>query len=95
MATFTIDSSLILDRALISSTLKTSAAFSLLSRSALAQSLKADAKPSCKKYHQKITLPNKGDKVSVTGIHMLDKQHGWLEIHPVTANQDSLIKTFT
>jgi len=38
----------------------------------------------CKGFHQKITLPNKGDKVSVTGIHRLDKDHGWLEIHPVT-----------
>lgn len=44
-----------------------------------------DAQPSCKGYHQKIMLPKKGDKLTVTGIHMLDKQHGWLEIHPVTA----------
>lgn len=43
------------------------------------------AKAACRKFHQKITLPNKGDRVSVTGIHVLDKEHGWLEIHPVTA----------
>jgi hypothetical protein len=44
-----------------------------------------DAKPACRQFHQKITIPNKGDRVSVTGIHMLDKKHGWLEIHPVTS----------
>jgi len=44
----------------------------------------ADAKAACRKFHQQITLPNKGDRVSVTGIHVLDKKHGWLEIHPVT-----------
>ena len=44
----------------------------------------ADAKPACKKYHQTINLPNKGDTITATGIHVLDKQHGWLELHPVT-----------
>jgi hypothetical protein len=43
-----------------------------------------NAKAACKKFHQKINLPNKGDHVTVTGIHMLDNEHGWLEIHPVT-----------
>lgn len=38
----------------------------------------------CKGFHQTLTLPNKGDKVEITGIHRLDKQHGWLEMHPVT-----------
>lgn len=42
------------------------------------------AMKACKKFHQKISLPNKGDHVEVTGIHMLDTEHGWLEIHPVT-----------
>lgn len=42
------------------------------------------AMKACKKFHQKIGLPNKGDHVEVTGIHMLDTEHGWLEIHPVT-----------
>jgi hypothetical protein len=44
----------------------------------------ASAKKACKGFKQKISLPNKGDHVSVTGIHMLDTEHGWLEIHPVT-----------
>ena len=38
----------------------------------------------CKNFRQKLTLPNKGDRVEVTGIHLLDGEHGWLEIHPVT-----------
>jgi hypothetical protein len=42
------------------------------------------AKRACRGFHQQITLPNKGDRVSVTGLHMLDEEHGWLEIHPVT-----------
>jgi hypothetical protein len=44
----------------------------------------ASAKKACKNFHQKINLPNVGDHVEVTGIHMLDTEHGWLEIHPVT-----------
>jgi hypothetical protein len=42
------------------------------------------AKKACKNWKQKISLPNVGDHVEVTGIHMLDTEHGWLEIHPVT-----------
>jgi hypothetical protein len=43
----------------------------------------ASAKKACKNFKQKINLPNVGDHVEVTGIHMLDNDHGWLEIHPV------------
>lgn len=39
------------------------------------------AMKACKDFHQKIMLPN---HVEVIGIHMLDTEHGWLEIHPVT-----------
>lgn len=42
------------------------------------------ARAACRNFHQRITLPNKGDRVSVTGLHVLDNEHGWLEIHPVT-----------
>jgi hypothetical protein len=41
------------------------------------------AKAACGRFHQRITLPNKGDRVSVTGLHTRDNEHGWLEIHPV------------
>jgi hypothetical protein len=43
-----------------------------------------NAKAACRRFHQRITLPNKGDRVSVTGIHIRDAEHGWLELHPVT-----------
>ncbi len=43
----------------------------------------ASAKKACKNFKQKISLPNVGDHVEITGIHMLDNDHGWLEIHPV------------
>lgn len=42
------------------------------------------AKAACRNFHQRIRLPNRGDRVSVTGLHVLDTEHGWLEIHPVT-----------
>lgn len=45
----------------------------------------ASAKKACKNFHQGISLPNVGQHVRVTGIHMLDTDHGWLEIHPVTS----------
>src|SRR5882762_466316 len=45
------------------------------------------AKAACRHFKQSITIPNDGDRVRITGIHVLDKEaaHGWLEIHPVTA----------
>lgn len=42
------------------------------------------AMKACKNWKQKISLPNVGDHVEVTGIHVLDTEHGWLEMHPVT-----------
>jgi hypothetical protein len=42
-------------------------------------------KAACKSFHQGVTLPNKGDKVSVTGTLMVDTKHCWLELHPVTS----------
>lgn len=50
----------------------------------------ASAKKACntksptKHWKQKISLPNVGDHVEITGIHVLDTEHGWLEMHPVT-----------
>lgn len=44
----------------------------------------ASAKKACKGFKQNISLPNVGDHVEVTGIHVLDTEHGWLEMHPVT-----------
>ena len=47
--------------------------------------IQPSAKKACKHFHQQISIPNVGDHVEVTGIHMLDTEHGWLEIHPVTS----------
>ena len=45
------------------------------------------AKAACKNYKQSITIPNVGDRIRITGMHMLDQEggHGWMEIHPVTS----------
>jgi hypothetical protein len=45
------------------------------------------AKSPTNHWKQKISLPNVGDHVEVTGVFVLDQEggHGWLEIHPVTA----------
>ena len=43
-----------------------------------------DAKAACKNFKQNITVPPVGTRVKVTGMHMFDADHGWLEIHPVT-----------
>jgi hypothetical protein len=42
-----------------------------------------DAKDACADYHSDVTVPATGTRVTVTGPWVLDKQHGWNEIHPV------------
>ena len=43
-----------------------------------------DAKASCQNFRGNVTVPSVGTHVKVTGSYVLDKQHGWTEIHPVT-----------
>jgi len=43
----------------------------------------ADAVQACKGVPQML-IPSAGDKVVVTGSYVLDQDHGWMEIHPVT-----------
>lgn len=45
----------------------------------------ADAIAPCSGYLNHVQIPYAGEKVSVTGAYVLDKDHGWMEIHPVTA----------
>ena len=45
----------------------------------------ADAATACQGYHNPITVPPVGSHVTVTGPWVLDKDHGWQEIHPVEA----------
>jgi hypothetical protein len=42
-----------------------------------------DAKDACRGYQSDIAVPAVGTRVSVTGPWVLDKPHGWNEIHPI------------
>jgi cellulose synthase/poly-beta-1,6-N-acetylglucosamine synthase-like glycosyltransferase len=42
------------------------------------------AKGFCDGYTNKVTIPNKGDHVRVTGSYVLDTHNDWMEIHPVS-----------
>lgn len=44
----------------------------------------ADAIVPCSGYLNNVQIPELGDKVNVTGTYVLDKEHDWMEIHPVT-----------
>lgn len=43
-----------------------------------------DAVDKSKGYVNKVYVPKKGEHVRVTGPYVLDKEHGWYEIHPVS-----------
>lgn len=43
-----------------------------------------DAIAACKGYVNRVTIPRVGDHVAVSGVHVLDKQHGHMELHPVS-----------
>ncbi|HZD12660.1 MAG TPA: hypothetical protein VE177_03985 [Candidatus Binatus sp.] len=46
-----------------------------------------EAVAACKKFTQKIQIPDEGTHVMVTGDYVEDNEpkHGWREIHPVTS----------
>jgi hypothetical protein len=44
-----------------------------------------DAMAACQNFHQDINVPSVGTHVTLTGAYVLDLQHGWMEIHPVTS----------
>lgn len=44
-----------------------------------------DAIDDCSNYLNDVSIPSKGSHVTVTGTYVLDKHHGWMEIHPVTS----------
>lgn len=44
----------------------------------------ADAIAACRGVPHNLTIPAVGDKVTVMGSYVLDQDHGWMEIHPVT-----------
>ncbi|MHB8632341.1 MAG: hypothetical protein ACYDBQ_00040 [Thermoplasmatota archaeon] len=47
-----------------------------------------DAMAACALYDNRVTLPLPGDHVSATGDYVLDNDHGWMELHPVTTIVD-------
>lgn len=44
----------------------------------------ADAVSSCTGYRNPIVIPPVGTHVSMTGAYVMDLDHGWTEIHPLT-----------
>lgn len=44
-----------------------------------------DAEAACHDFHSSVEVPNAGAKVRVVGSYVLDKQQGWMEIHPVSS----------
>ncbi len=44
-----------------------------------------DAIEPCSGYYNNVVEPHVGDNITVTGSYVLDKQHGWNEIHPVSS----------
>jgi hypothetical protein len=45
----------------------------------------ADAVSACSGFVSTVLIPRAGDRVRVTGAYVTDLEHGWNEIHPVTA----------
>lgn len=44
----------------------------------------ADAVAACRGFSWQVTVPSVGDEITVSGSYVLDADHGWLEIHPVS-----------
>jgi hypothetical protein len=44
----------------------------------------ADAESACSGHTNQVTVPSDGERVRITGTYVLDADHGWMEIHPVT-----------
>jgi hypothetical protein len=44
----------------------------------------ADAEAACSGFRSGVTIPGAGDRIRVTGSYVLDADHGWMEIHPVS-----------
>jgi hypothetical protein len=45
----------------------------------------ADAVAACQGVPHNLTVPSVGQRVRVSGSYVLDADHGWMEIHPVTS----------
>jgi hypothetical protein len=49
------------------------------------QVIQPDATAACAGFHDPIQFPPVGSHVAVTGVYVLDQDHGWTELHPVSA----------
>jgi hypothetical protein len=49
------------------------------------QVLQPDAISACRGFHDPIAIPPIGTHVAVTGVYVLDQDHGWTELHPISA----------
>ena len=47
--------------------------------------IQPNAKAACAGFHDAIKIPPVGAHVEVTGVYVLDQDHGWTELHPVSA----------
>jgi hypothetical protein len=44
----------------------------------------ADAARACQGFHSSLAIPPNGSHVRVTGTYLLDLNHGWMELHPIS-----------
>jgi hypothetical protein len=49
------------------------------------QVLLPNAQAACAGFHDTIQIPPVGTHVEVTGVYVLDQDHGWTELHPMSA----------
>jgi hypothetical protein len=49
------------------------------------QVLLPEAKSACAGFHDPIQIPPVGTHVGVTGVYVLDQDHGWTELHPISS----------
>ena len=45
----------------------------------------SDAVSACAGYTNQVTIPSAGERVRITGTYVLDANHGWMEIHPISS----------
>jgi len=45
----------------------------------------ADAESACARHVNQVAVPSVGERVRISGTYVLDADHGWMEIHPVSS----------
>ena len=44
----------------------------------------AESKAACRNFAGSVVIPPDGTRVQVTGTYVLDTNHGWMELHPIS-----------